>query len=93
MLATGSSAGVAPEVIHSEDLVTNHVVVGEGNHPGFETSYMFGIYSFQNHLSLVYPELTGLTFAFEPSSKYTSKAVQNIPTHNVLLMSNVRSDS
>ena len=37
MLATKGSAGVAPEMIHSEDLVTNHVVVGEENHPGFET--------------------------------------------------------
>ena len=44
-------------------------------------------------LSLFCPELTGLKFAFEPSSKYTSKVVQNIPVHNVLLMSNVRSDS
>ena len=40
MLATKGSAGVAPEVIHSEDLVTNHVVIGEENHPGFETSDM-----------------------------------------------------
>ena len=76
-----------------DDLVTNHVVGGEGNHPDFETSDMVGIYGFQYHLSLFCPELTGLTFAFEPSSKYTSKAVQNIPAHNVLLMSNVRSDS
>ena len=73
--------------------MTNHVVVGEGNHPGFETSDMFGIYSFPNHLPLFYPELTTLKFAFEPSSKFSSKAVQNIPAHNVLLMSNVRSDS
>ena len=46
MLATKGSAGVASEMIHSEDRVTNHVVVGEENHPGFETSDMVGIYGF-----------------------------------------------